>query len=175
MNLPPLRVCVTGAAGQIAYSLLPHICLGRTFGPDRRVILHLMDIDRAQTVRLLLNSLTSSLPPPRFDSRCIPSRLPCLQARCPCPHAANASPSAPTEVLPCPFSLGLHRSLPLPLRCDCLTVVVANLPHSCIQNSPSHLDSTSAELTAPPGFPAACALPRGPRVVSLRFRKTVTP
>jgi hypothetical protein len=51
MNIPPLRVCVTGAAGQIAYSLLPHICAGRTFGPNRRVILHLMDIERAQTVR----------------------------------------------------------------------------------------------------------------------------
>eukprot|EP00285_Hemiselmis_virescens_P016996 CAMPEP_0173380744 /NCGR_PEP_ID=MMETSP1356-20130122/3376_1 /TAXON_ID=77927 ORGANISM="Hemiselmis virescens, Strain PCC157" /NCGR_SAMPLE_ID=MMETSP1356 /ASSEMBLY_ACC=CAM_ASM_000847 /LENGTH=336 /DNA_ID=CAMNT_0014334445 /DNA_START=15 /DNA_END=1025 /DNA_ORIENTATION=+ len=49
LSQPPLRVCVTGAAGQIAYSLLPHICLGRTFGADRRVILHLMDIERAQT------------------------------------------------------------------------------------------------------------------------------
>ena len=38
----------TGAAGQIAYSLLPHICMGRTFGPDRPVILHLLDIERAQ-------------------------------------------------------------------------------------------------------------------------------
>ena len=46
-----IRVCVTGAAGQIAYSLLPHICLGRTFGPDKRVILHLLDIERAQVVR----------------------------------------------------------------------------------------------------------------------------
>jgi hypothetical protein len=45
-----LRVCVTGAAGQIAYSLLPHICLGRTFGPDTGIILHLLDIERAQTV-----------------------------------------------------------------------------------------------------------------------------
>lgn len=44
-----LRVCVTGAAGQIAYSLLPHICLGRTFGPDTGIILHLLDIERAQT------------------------------------------------------------------------------------------------------------------------------
>ena len=45
-----IRVCVTGAAGQIAYSLLPHICLGRTFGTDKRVILHLLDIERAQVV-----------------------------------------------------------------------------------------------------------------------------
>jgi|LauGreDrversion4_2_1035121.scaffolds.fasta_scaffold1992284_1 hypothetical protein len=52
-----LRVCVTGAAGQIAYSLLPHICLGRTFGPDTGIILHLLDIERAQTV-IPLNPLS---------------------------------------------------------------------------------------------------------------------
>lgn len=46
-----IRVCVTGAAGQIAYSLLPHICSGRTFGLDKRIILHLLDIERAQMVR----------------------------------------------------------------------------------------------------------------------------
>ena len=61
INQPPLKVCVTGAAGQIAYSLLPHICLGRTFGADRRIILHLMDIERAQTVQY---PLTSMLPSP---------------------------------------------------------------------------------------------------------------
>ncbi|KAJ1493393.1 malate dehydrogenase, partial [Baffinella frigidus] len=47
-SLPPLQIAVTGAAGQIAYSLLPHICLGRTFGPNRNVQLRLLDIDRAQ-------------------------------------------------------------------------------------------------------------------------------
>ena len=50
MSEKVIRVCVTGAAGQIAYSLLPHICLGRTFGTDKRVILHLLDIERAQVV-----------------------------------------------------------------------------------------------------------------------------
>jgi hypothetical protein len=49
----PLRVCVTGAAGQIAYSLLPHICLGRTFGQSQRIILHLLDIERALPVSFL--------------------------------------------------------------------------------------------------------------------------
>jgi len=44
-----MRVCVTGAAGQISYALLPHICSGRTFGADQPVILHLLDIERAQT------------------------------------------------------------------------------------------------------------------------------
>jgi hypothetical protein len=46
----PLQVAVTGAAGQIAYSLLPHICLGRTFGMDRPISLRLLDIERAQKV-----------------------------------------------------------------------------------------------------------------------------
>eukprot|EP00735_Rhodelphis_limneticus_P009038 TRINITY_DN2493_c0_g1::TRINITY_DN2493_c0_g1_i1::g.9006::m.9006 TRINITY_DN2493_c0_g1::TRINITY_DN2493_c0_g1_i1::g.9006 ORF type:complete len:385 (+),score=128.53,sp/Q6PAB3/MDHC_XENLA/57.27/4e-125,Ldh_1_C/PF02866.13/1.1e-36,Ldh_1_N/PF00056.18/1.2e-33 TRINITY_DN2493_c0_g1_i1:63-1157(+) len=41
---PPIRVCVTGAAGQIAYSLLPQIASGRMFGPKVPVILHLLDI-----------------------------------------------------------------------------------------------------------------------------------
>ena len=41
----PIRVCVTGAAGQIAYSLLPHIAGGNMFGPDRPVTLTLLDIE----------------------------------------------------------------------------------------------------------------------------------
>ena len=45
-----MRVCVTGAAGQIGYALLPHICSGRTFGPSTKIILHLLDIPRAQQV-----------------------------------------------------------------------------------------------------------------------------
>lgn len=42
-----VTVCVTGAAGQIAYSLLPLLCSGRTFGPNTRVRLQLLDIDKA--------------------------------------------------------------------------------------------------------------------------------
>ena len=41
----PIRVCVTGAAGQIAYSLLLRIARGDMFGADRHVILHLLDLD----------------------------------------------------------------------------------------------------------------------------------
>lgn len=41
----PIRVCVTGAAGQIAYSLILRVARGDMFGPDRRVILHLLDLD----------------------------------------------------------------------------------------------------------------------------------
>lgn len=40
----PIRVVVTGAAGQIAYSLLYMIAKGDVFGPNQRLILHLLDI-----------------------------------------------------------------------------------------------------------------------------------
>lgn len=39
-----LRVCVTGAAGSIGYSLLFMIAQGRMFGPYQKVILHLLDL-----------------------------------------------------------------------------------------------------------------------------------
>jgi len=40
----PIRVVVTGAAGQIAYSLLYMVAKGDVFGPDQTIILHLLDI-----------------------------------------------------------------------------------------------------------------------------------
>lgn len=40
----PLRVVVTGAAGQIGYSLLYQIASGYVFGMDQPLILHLLDI-----------------------------------------------------------------------------------------------------------------------------------
>lgn len=40
----PIRVVVTGAAGQIAYSLLYMIAKGDVFGPNQKLILHLLDI-----------------------------------------------------------------------------------------------------------------------------------
>lgn len=46
----PLRVLVTGAAGQIAYSLLYQISSGYVFGPDQPIILHLLDIAPAMGV-----------------------------------------------------------------------------------------------------------------------------
>jgi len=45
MSKAPLTVCVTGAAGQIGYALLPHLCSGATFGPDQPVNLHLLDLN----------------------------------------------------------------------------------------------------------------------------------
>ncbi|MGD9695181.1 MAG: malate dehydrogenase [Thermoleophilia bacterium] len=46
----PLRVAVTGAAGQIGYSILPRIAAGEAFGKDQPVILQLLElpIDKVQ-------------------------------------------------------------------------------------------------------------------------------
>lgn len=41
----PLKVCVTGAAGQIAYSLLYSVAKGDVFGPNQRISLVLLDIE----------------------------------------------------------------------------------------------------------------------------------
>ncbi len=41
---PVRRVAVTGAAGQIGYSLLPRIAAGEIFGQDTPVILHLLEV-----------------------------------------------------------------------------------------------------------------------------------
>ncbi|GAB2290498.1 hypothetical protein Dimus_024775, partial [Dionaea muscipula] len=41
----PIRVLVTGAAGQIGYALVPMIARGTMLGPDQPVILHLFDIE----------------------------------------------------------------------------------------------------------------------------------
>ena len=40
----PIRVAITGAAGQIGYSLLFRIASGAMFGPSQPVILHLIEI-----------------------------------------------------------------------------------------------------------------------------------
>ena len=47
---PPVRVAVTGAAGQIGYSLLPRIASGDMLGPDQPVVLQLLELplDKAQ-------------------------------------------------------------------------------------------------------------------------------
>ena len=43
----PIRIAITGAAGQIGYSLLFRIASGAMFGPDQPVILHLIEIEPA--------------------------------------------------------------------------------------------------------------------------------
>jgi malate dehydrogenase len=44
-NDTPIRVAVTGAAGQIGYALLFRIASGAMFGPNQPVILHLIEIE----------------------------------------------------------------------------------------------------------------------------------
>jgi malate dehydrogenase len=48
MSKAPVRVAVTGAAGQIAYSLLFRIANGDLLGKDQPVILQLLDLPQAQ-------------------------------------------------------------------------------------------------------------------------------
>ena len=43
----PVRVAVTGAAGQIAYSLVFRIASGEMLGPDQPIILHLLEVSAA--------------------------------------------------------------------------------------------------------------------------------
>ncbi len=47
MSKTPIRVAVTGAAGQIGYALLFRIASGAVFGPDQPVILHMIEIEPA--------------------------------------------------------------------------------------------------------------------------------
>ena len=47
MSPSPVRVAVTGAAGQIGYSLVFRIASGAMLGPDQPVILQLLEIPPA--------------------------------------------------------------------------------------------------------------------------------
>lgn len=47
MSKETIKVAVTGAAGQIGYSLLFRIASGEVFGPDQPVALHLIEIEPA--------------------------------------------------------------------------------------------------------------------------------
>ncbi len=47
MPTSPLRIAVTGAAGQIGYALVFRIASGAMFGPTQPVILHLIEIEPA--------------------------------------------------------------------------------------------------------------------------------
>jgi len=42
-----IRIAVTGAAGQVAYAMLGRLASGEVFGPDRKVILQLLEITQA--------------------------------------------------------------------------------------------------------------------------------
>ncbi len=47
MEIKPIRVAVTGAAGQVAYSLLFRLASGEAFGPHQPIILQLLEIPPA--------------------------------------------------------------------------------------------------------------------------------
>ena len=47
MSRKSVKVAVTGAAGQIGYSLLPRLASGEVFGPDTKISLHLLEITPA--------------------------------------------------------------------------------------------------------------------------------
>ena len=47
MSTSPVRVAVTGAAGQIGYSLVFRVASGQLFGPDQPVVLQLLEIPPA--------------------------------------------------------------------------------------------------------------------------------
>ena len=56
----PIRVAVTGPAGQIGYSLLFRIASGAMFGPDQPVILQLLEVP-VEKVMLALNGVAMEL------------------------------------------------------------------------------------------------------------------
>ena len=47
MSTSPVRVAVTGAAGQIGYSLVFRVASGQLLGPDQPVVLQLLEIPPA--------------------------------------------------------------------------------------------------------------------------------
>ena len=53
MSKAPIRVAVTGAAGQIGYALLPRIASGQMFGPDQPVILQLLELPMEKAMNAL--------------------------------------------------------------------------------------------------------------------------
>ena len=57
----PVRVAVTGAAGQIAYSLLFRIASGEMLGPDQPVILQLLEITPALKALDLLDQVIAAI------------------------------------------------------------------------------------------------------------------
>jgi malate dehydrogenase len=53
MTKSPVRVAVTGAAGQIGYALVPRIAAGEMFGPDQPVILQMIEIPDEKAMQAL--------------------------------------------------------------------------------------------------------------------------
>ena len=60
MSKAPVRVAVTGAAGQIGYSLLFRIAAGDMLGKDQPVILQLLEIPDEKAQKAQMNTNTPS-------------------------------------------------------------------------------------------------------------------
>lgn len=57
----PITITLTGAAGNIAYSLLWQICLGHMLGPDQPIVLRLLEIPRmVNNLRAVIHELQDS-------------------------------------------------------------------------------------------------------------------
>jgi malate dehydrogenase len=50
MSKYALKILITGAAGQIAYSLLPMIANGDVFGKNQKIIFHLLDLPQSMEI-----------------------------------------------------------------------------------------------------------------------------
>jgi malate dehydrogenase len=64
-NKTPMRVAITGAAGQIGYQLAFRIASGQLFGPDQPVVLQLLEIPQAMDA---LKGVAMELEDCAFDS-----------------------------------------------------------------------------------------------------------
>ena len=77
MSKAPIRVTVTGAAGQIGYSLLFRIASGEMLGKDQPVILQLLDLPQAQKAcQGVMMELDDCAFPLLAGTRMSPSRMP---------------------------------------------------------------------------------------------------
>jgi hypothetical protein len=73
----PMRVLITGAAGQIGYALAPMVARGAMLGAEQGVILHLLDIpfaaDSLEGVRMELIDAAYPLVKGQLHTGCVPS------------------------------------------------------------------------------------------------------
>ena len=46
--MAPITICITGAAGRIAYSLIQSLAKGDVFGHEQLLTLHLLDIEQSR-------------------------------------------------------------------------------------------------------------------------------
>ena len=54
-NKSPIKICITGGAGQIAYSLLLEVASGKVFGADQVLINYISKLPRLVTLNLILH------------------------------------------------------------------------------------------------------------------------